>query len=94
MEDFCYAGGLPVVMKEIQHLLHRDIVTVSGKTVGENIADAVNYDPRVIKTFDAPFKEKAGHCHFARQPGTARRRHQTQRGHPGADGAHRPRRGV
>ena len=60
MEDFCYAGGLPVVMKEIEHLLHRDIVTASGKTVAENIADAVNYDPRVIKTFQAPFKEKAG----------------------------------
>ena len=60
MEDFCYAGGLPVVMKEIQHLLHRDIITVSGKTVGENIAEAENFDPRVIKTFDQPFKEKAG----------------------------------
>ena len=60
MEDFCYAGGLPVVMKEIAHLLHQDIVTASGKTVGENIADAQNYDPRVIKTFDAPFKDKAG----------------------------------
>ncbi|MDZ4144285.1 IlvD/Edd family dehydratase, partial [Hydrogenophaga sp.] len=60
MEDFCYAGGLPVVMKEIRHLLHTDIVTASGKTVGENIADAQNYDPRVIKSFDQPFKEKAG----------------------------------
>jgi L-arabonate dehydrase len=60
MEDFCYAGGLPVVMKEIQHLLHREIVTASGKTVAENIANAENYDPRVIKKFDAPFKEKAG----------------------------------
>jgi dihydroxy-acid dehydratase len=60
MEDFCYAGGLPVVMKEIQHLLHRDIVTASGKTVAENLADAQNYDPRVIKKFEAPFKEKAG----------------------------------
>jgi dihydroxy-acid dehydratase len=60
MEDFCYAGGLPVVMKEISHVLHTDIVTASGRTVGENIADAVNYDPRVIKTFDAPFKDKAG----------------------------------
>jgi dihydroxy-acid dehydratase len=60
MEDFCYAGGLPVVMKEIQHLLHRDIVTASGKTVGENIAGAENFDPRVIKSFEAPFKEKAG----------------------------------
>jgi L-arabonate dehydrase len=37
MEDFCYAGGLPVVMKEIQHLLHRDIVTVSGKTVARTL---------------------------------------------------------
>jgi L-arabonate dehydrase len=49
-----------VVMKEIQHLLHREIVTASGKTVAENIASAENYDPRVIKKFDAPFKEKAG----------------------------------
>ncbi|MHB1197976.1 MAG: IlvD/Edd family dehydratase [Polaromonas sp.] len=60
MEDFCYAGGLPVVMKEIAHLLHTGIVTASGKTVAENIADAQNYDPRVIKPFSAPFKEKAG----------------------------------
>ena len=60
MEDFCYAGGLPVVMKEIAHLLHTDLVTVTGKSVAENMADAENFDPRVIKTFDAPFKEKAG----------------------------------
>ncbi len=60
MEDFCYAGGLPVVMKEIAHLLHGDIVTASGKTVSENNANAQNYDPRVIKTFQAPFKDKAG----------------------------------
>jgi len=60
MEDFCYAGGLPAVMKEIAHLLHTDIVTASGNSVAENIADAQNYDPRVIKTFSAPFKEKAG----------------------------------
>jgi dihydroxy-acid dehydratase len=60
MEDFCYAGGLPVVMKEIEHLLHKDIITVSGKSVSENIANAVNYDSRVIKAFNAPFKEKAG----------------------------------
>ena len=60
MEDFCYAGGLPVVMKEIAHLLHRDIITASGKSVVDNIADAQNYDPRVIKTFASPFKDKAG----------------------------------
>jgi dihydroxy-acid dehydratase len=60
MEDFCYAGGLPVVMKEIQHLLHKDIVTANGKSVAENIADAVNNDARVIKTINEPFKERAG----------------------------------
>ena len=60
MEDFCYAGGLPAVMKEIQEFLHKDILTVSGKTVAENVASAENYDPRVIKTVAAPFKEKAG----------------------------------
>src|SRR5215216_7364046 len=60
MEDFCYAGGLPVVMKEISHLLHLDAITVTGRSVAENIADAENFDPRVIKKFDAPFKEKAG----------------------------------
>jgi dihydroxy-acid dehydratase len=60
MEDFCYAGGLPAVMKEIATTLHLDHVTASGRTVRENIADAQNYDPRVIKTIDKPFKEKAG----------------------------------
>jgi dihydroxy-acid dehydratase len=60
MEDFCYAGGLPAVMKEIAPLLHRDIVTVSGRTVAENLADAQNFDPRVIKTMAAPFKANAG----------------------------------
>lgn len=60
MEDFCYAGGLPAVMKEIASTLHLGHVTASGKTVQENIADAQNFDPRVIKTVAAPFKEKAG----------------------------------
>jgi dihydroxy-acid dehydratase len=60
MEDFCYAGGLPVVMKEIGHLLHKNIITVSGQSVAENFAGAQNYDPRVIKKFDEPFKDKAG----------------------------------
>ncbi|MBL8349157.1 MAG: dihydroxy-acid dehydratase [Burkholderiaceae bacterium] len=60
MEDFCYAGGLPAVMKEIAPHLHLDIVTASGQTVRENIADAQNFDPRVIKTLAEPFKDKAG----------------------------------
>jgi len=60
MEDFCYAGGVPAVMKEISGVLHLDHVTVTGKTVRENIADAQNWDPRVIKTMAQPFKAHAG----------------------------------
>src|ERR687889_937438 len=54
MEDFCYAGGLPVVMKEIRQHLHLDAVTASGASVGENIADAVNYNTEVILPLDRP----------------------------------------
>jgi len=60
MEDFCYAGGLPVVMKEIARYLHLDAVTANGKKVGENIADAQNWNTEVIQPLDRPFKEKAG----------------------------------
>jgi L-arabonate dehydrase len=60
MEDFCYAGGLPALMKEIASELHLDHVTVTGKTVRENIADARNDNPDVIKSVDKPFKAKAG----------------------------------
>jgi dihydroxy-acid dehydratase len=60
MEDLCYAGGLPAVMKEIAPLLHTDALTVSGRTVGENIAEAQNFNTEVIRPFAAPFKEKAG----------------------------------
>ncbi len=48
MEDFCYAGGLPAVMKEIADLLDLDNPTVTGKSVGANIADAENYNHDVI----------------------------------------------
>ena len=60
MEDFCYAGGLPVVMKEISKYLHLDVITANGHTVRENIADAVNYNTEVIMPLEQPFKDKAG----------------------------------
>ena len=60
MEVFCYAGGLPVVMKEISQHLHLDLVTANGQTVAANIADAENFNADVIKSLSAPFKEKAG----------------------------------
>ena len=60
MEDFCYAGGLPVVMKEIAQHLNLEAITANGQTIGQNIADAQNYNTEVIKPLDAPFKDKAG----------------------------------
>jgi dihydroxy-acid dehydratase len=60
MEDFCYAGGLPAVMREIQHLLHRDALTVNGKTIGENVANAPCWNREVIRPLAEPFKPAAG----------------------------------
>ena len=60
MEDFYYAGGLPVVMKELGGLLHGDALTVNGKTVGENVANAVCYNRDVIRTMEEPFKPSGG----------------------------------
>ncbi len=60
MEDFCYAGGLPAVMKEIAHLLHGDAITATGKTIAENIADAENFNADVIMPLEKPFMHKAG----------------------------------
>ena len=60
MEDFCYAGGLPVVMKEIAPFLNLETVTANGLSVGENIAEAENFNPQVIKPLKQPFKPAAG----------------------------------
>src|SRR3984893_6088147 len=60
MEDFFYAGGLPVVMKEILHLLHKDALTVTGKTIAENVASAECHRPEVIRTVAAPLHQEGG----------------------------------
>jgi dihydroxy-acid dehydratase len=57
MEDFFEAGGLPAVMAEIADLLHLDAVTVSGQTVGENIAGARVLDTSVIRTAAEPLDQ-------------------------------------
>jgi dihydroxy-acid dehydratase len=57
MEDFCYAGGLPAVMRELGGLLHQGALTVTGKTVGENVADAPCWNRDVIMALAAPFQE-------------------------------------
>ncbi len=54
MEDFFYAGGLPAVMAQIANLLHLDAITVSGRTVRENIAGAEIVNPEVIRPADSP----------------------------------------
>ncbi len=56
MEDFFYAGGIPVVMAELGNLIHRDHVTVSGKTVAENIEKAKNWNDEVITRAANPFQ--------------------------------------
>jgi L-arabonate dehydrase len=57
MEDFYYAGGLPVVMRELGELLHGDPLTVTGRTIAENIADAQCWNPEVIRSVSAPVQD-------------------------------------
>ena len=54
MEDFFYAGGLPALMTRIKPFLHLDALTVTGKTLGENIATAAVYNDDVIRTVENP----------------------------------------
>jgi dihydroxy-acid dehydratase len=60
MEDLYYAGGLPAVMKELLRLLHNDIVTVSGKSVRENVESVPCYNRDIIATVDKPFNPLSG----------------------------------
>ncbi|MGZ3844556.1 MAG: IlvD/Edd family dehydratase [Flavisolibacter sp.] len=60
MEDFFYAGGLPVVIKELKKYLHADCPTVNGKTIGENNMAPTCYNQDVIATIDKPLQQNAG----------------------------------
>ena len=60
MEDFFYAGGLPAVLREIQHLLHREALTANGKTLGQNVAEAPCWNREVVRPLDQPFMAGAG----------------------------------
>ena len=62
MEDLNEAGGVYAVMNELnkKNLLYTDLITVTGKTVGENIAGRVNRDPEVIRPIDNPYSETGG----------------------------------
>ncbi|MCI9383362.1 MAG: dihydroxy-acid dehydratase [Lachnospiraceae bacterium] len=62
MEDLNEAGGVYAVMNELnkKQLLYTDLITVTGKTVGENIAGCVNRNPEVIRPIDNPYSEIGG----------------------------------
>ena len=60
MEDFYYAGGLPVIIDQLKDIIHSNAITVNGKTIGENCKGAICYNRDVISTLNKPFKKKAG----------------------------------
>lgn len=62
MEDLNEAGGVYAVMKELskKNLLNLDLITVTGKTVGENIKDAYNKNPEVIRPVENPYSQTGG----------------------------------
>ncbi|MBQ4307406.1 MAG: dihydroxy-acid dehydratase [Lachnospiraceae bacterium] len=62
MEDLNEAGGVYAVMNELskKNLLNLDLITVTGKTVGENIANCINRDPEVIRPIDNPYLANGG----------------------------------
>ncbi len=60
MEDFYYAGGLPVVMNAMHDRLHADCITANGKTLKENYKDAISYNDNVIRDLSNPFKKETG----------------------------------
>ncbi|MEN9884618.1 MAG: hypothetical protein RLZZ420_1835 [Bacteroidota bacterium] len=60
MEDFYYAGGLPIVINELKNYLNIDTVSVTGRTLDENYTSKVCYNRDVISTCEEPFQHNAG----------------------------------
>ncbi len=60
MEEFCYAGGVPAVLRALQPLLNRDAMTVSGRTIGDIAAEAECYNTDVIADLAQPFGPASG----------------------------------
>jgi dihydroxy-acid dehydratase len=62
VQDLYFAGGVQAVMKELstKGLMHLDLPTVNGKTVGENLAVAKNKNPEVIRPISNPYSEQGG----------------------------------
>jgi len=60
MEDLYYAGGLTAVMNQLLPHLHKDCITVNGKTIGENVSNQPNYNDSVIARVEKPFNPISG----------------------------------
>lgn len=60
MEDLYYAGGLPAVMKELLSLLNKEAITVTGKSVADNISDAECYNREIVATVNEPINAVSG----------------------------------
>ena len=62
MEDFYYAGGVPAVVRALgEHgMLHRDALTVNGKTIWENCKESPNWNAEVIRPWERPLLERGG----------------------------------
>lgn len=60
MEDFFYAGGLPVLLNEIRPLLNLDEITVTGRTIGDNVSGIINHNPALIRSLDDPLNPEGG----------------------------------
>ena len=62
MEDFYYAGGLPAVIKRLldKNIIHKDALTVNGKTIGENNFESECWNDDVIRTLDNPLTKDGG----------------------------------
>ena len=62
MEDFYYAGGLPAVLRALgeHNLLHKDVITVNGRSLWDNVKEAPNYNTEVIKDWDHPLTQEGG----------------------------------
>lgn len=60
MEELFEAGGIPAVLRELLPLLHGEEMTVTGKTLAENVADATSHAPDVITDLEHPFAPEGG----------------------------------
>lgn len=60
MEDFFYAGGVSALLSALSPLLHLDVPTVTGQSLGKNIKNAINHNPELIRSIEKPLHREGG----------------------------------